>query len=91
MASSYELGAQLKDFVDDLVSAGRYNSRSEVVREGLRLLQEREQLRQIKLEEVRRAFQEGINSGKGNEAEQIFDRLEEKYSHMGSGSNRSNK
>ncbi|MFQ5637600.1 MAG: hypothetical protein ACE5IR_06345 [bacterium] len=44
------------------------------------MLQEREQLRQIKIEEVRRAFQEGINSGRGNQAEQVFDRLEEKYS-----------
>lgn len=88
MASSYELGAQLKNFVDDLVAAGRYNSKSEVVRDGLRLLQEREQLRQIKLEEVRQAFQEGINSGKGNEAEQVFDRLKEKYSHMGNGSSK---
>ena len=88
MASSYELGAQLKNFVDDLVAAGRYNSRSEVVRDGLRLLQEREQLHQIKLEELRQAFREGINSGKGNEAEQVFDRLEEKYSHMGTRSNK---
>jgi len=39
MASSYELGAQLIIFVDDLVAAGRYNSGSEVVCDGLRLLQ----------------------------------------------------
>ena len=39
MASSYELGAQLKNFVDNLVAAGRYNSGSEVVCDGLRFLQ----------------------------------------------------
>ena len=88
MAGSFEHGAQLKDFVDDLVAAGRYNSRSEVIRDGLRLLQEREQLRQIKLEEVRRAFQEGINSGKGHTAEAVFDRLEKKYSEMEARSNK---
>lgn len=82
MASSYELGSQLKNFVDDLVAAGRYNSRSEVVRDGLRMLQEREQLRQVKLEELRQAFREGINSHRGKNAEQVFDRLERKYSGM---------
>ena len=86
MASNYQLGARLKAFVDELVAAGRYNSRSEVIRDGLRLLQEQEQLRQVKLEEVRRAFQEGINSGKGHGAEQVFDRLEKKYSEKEAGS-----
>ncbi len=60
MAGSYELGSQLSLFVDDLVAAGRYNSKSEVVREGLRLLQDREQVRQIKLDELRKAFQDGV-------------------------------
>jgi antitoxin ParD1/3/4 len=82
MAGSYELGNQLSLFVEDLVSAGRYNSKSEVVREGLRLLQEREQLRAIKLEEVRKAFREGINSGRGKTADEVFDRLEAKYAAM---------
>jgi antitoxin ParD1/3/4 len=82
MAGSYELGSQLSLFVEDLVAAGRYNSKSEVVREGLRLLQEREQLRAIKLEEVRKAFQEGINSGRGKTVDEVFDRLEAKYTAM---------
>jgi antitoxin ParD1/3/4 len=82
MTGSYELGSQLTDFIKDMVAAGRYNSKSEVVREGLRLLQEREQFRQIKLEEVRKAFQEGINSGRGNNADDVFNRLEAKYSAM---------
>ena len=82
MAGSYELGSQLSLFVDDLVAAGRYNSKSEVVRQGLRLLQEREQLRQIKLDEVRKAFQDGINSGRGAMAEAVFDSLEAKYAAM---------
>jgi antitoxin ParD1/3/4 len=79
MLGSYEIGSQLNHFVEDLVSSGRYNSKNEVVREGLRLLQEREQLRQIKLEEVRKAFQEGINSGRDSTANAVFDRLEAKY------------
>ena len=39
---SADLGPQLETFVTSLVEAGRYNSKSEVLREGIRLIQERE-------------------------------------------------
>lgn len=42
MASSVDLGNQLETFVTQLVKAGRYNSRSEILREGVRLIHERE-------------------------------------------------
>jgi len=42
MASSVDLGNQLESFVGQLVKAGRYNSRSEILREGVRLIHERE-------------------------------------------------
>jgi len=42
MASSVDLGSQLESFVGQLVKAGRYNSRSEILREGVRLIHERE-------------------------------------------------
>lgn len=42
MASSVDLGAQLESFVGQLVQTGRYNSRSEILREGVRLIHERE-------------------------------------------------
>ena len=42
MASSANLGKHLEDYVTDLVKTGRYNSRSEVLREGVRLVEERE-------------------------------------------------
>ena len=42
MPSSANLGAQLESYVTNLVKSGRYNSRSEVLREGVRLVEERE-------------------------------------------------
>lgn len=41
MISAY-LGQQLEVFVKQLVDSGRYGSKSEVLREGLRLIQSRE-------------------------------------------------
>ncbi|MEH3122195.1 MAG: type II toxin-antitoxin system ParD family antitoxin [Sphingomonas phyllosphaerae] len=42
MASSVKLGERLESYVDELVQKGRYGSRSEVLREGVRLIHERE-------------------------------------------------
>lgn len=42
MASSVDLGDNLEGFVSRMVKSGRYNSRSEVLREGVRLIHERE-------------------------------------------------
>ena len=39
---SYAVGEHFDKFIRDQVSAGRYNNASEVVREGLRLVEERE-------------------------------------------------
>ena len=43
MPSSYTLGEHFETFVKELVATGRYASASEVIREGLRLLQERQE------------------------------------------------
>ena len=42
MASSVNLGPALEGIVDTLVANGRFNSRSEVIREGVRIVHERE-------------------------------------------------
>jgi antitoxin ParD1/3/4 len=79
MPASYALGKQFERFIDDLVREGRYNSKSEVLREGLRLLQDREQERTVKIEELRRAFREGLDSGPGIPAAKAFSGLKAKY------------
>lgn len=57
------LTPELEQYIQEKVSTGMYYSASEVVREGLRLLKEREQLQQIRLQELRQDIQAGIDSG----------------------------
>jgi len=57
--TSIALGDHFQKFVQELVSQGRFGSTSEVVRAGLRLLEEQN----TKLAVLRKAIQEGIDSG----------------------------
>ncbi len=62
-AVELHLGAHYERFVRDLVASGRYASASEVMRDGLRLVEEREQVRAAKLDALRRDIREGLDSG----------------------------
>lgn len=78
MAISADLGTHLEGVVSELVSTGRYNSKSEVLREGVRLVQEREQ----RLAALDAALAKGIadaDAGRVKPAEEVFARLEAKY------------
>lgn len=55
------LTVHLDQFVEERVTSGRYGNASEIVREGLRLLEQREKEEQAKLEWLRQAAQEGFN------------------------------
>ena len=57
--TSVSLGDYFEEFVDSKVSEGRYSSASEVIRAGLRLLEEEEN----KLLALKNAVREGIESG----------------------------
>ena len=57
------LTPHFEELVKGKVESGLYNSASEVMREALRLLEERDQLRELRLEELRREIQKGIDSG----------------------------
>ena len=63
MPSSYTLGSHYENFVRQLVESGRYASASEVVRDGLRALEEQEQFREAKLAALKAAINDGLQSG----------------------------
>lgn len=54
---------QLEELPRAKVSSGPYSSASEVVREGLRLVDEQDRLRQAKFDELRREVLKGLDSG----------------------------
>jgi antitoxin ParD1/3/4 len=79
MPASYNIGPRYEALVRELVESGRYASASEVVRDSLRLLEEREEQRQAKLTALREDIRKGRESGPGIPASEILDRLDVKY------------
>lgn len=57
--TSVSLGEHFTDFIDTQVSEGRYQSASDVIRAGLRLLEDQE----LRLQALRAALAEGEQSG----------------------------
>ncbi len=79
MPTSIALSSHFEEFVRRQVESGRYNNVSEVVRAGLRMLEDA-QARQVLLQkELRDAIAAGLVSGSDVSADEVFDRLEEKY------------
>lgn len=62
MPSSYTIGRHFESFVQKQLASGRYSSASEVLRDALRLMEERERDRET-LERLQQAWSEGIESG----------------------------
>ena len=61
--TSISLGNHFDNFVQSRITAGRYKNASEVIRAGLRLLEEEE----TKIIALKQAIQEGIESGIAND------------------------
>ncbi|MFT4256121.1 MAG: type II toxin-antitoxin system ParD family antitoxin [Pseudoxanthomonas sp.] len=79
MPTSVALGPHFENYVREQVKNGRYNNASEVVRAGLRLLEDAQTQYQLKLEALRAEIQAGLDSGPGRDADEFFDELEAKY------------
>ncbi|MFT4063807.1 type II toxin-antitoxin system ParD family antitoxin [Paraburkholderia sp.] len=78
---SADLGQQLEGYITKLVETGRYGSKSEVLREGVRLIQDRE----TQLAALDAVIERGIadsDAGRGEPAGEVLDQLEARYQAM---------
>ena len=78
MPINADLGNTLELYVTELVRTGRYNSKSEVLREGVRLVQDRE-TRLLALDAAIARGIADVDAGRIKSAATVFDRLEAKY------------
>lgn len=75
------LSPELEQLIEEKVKTGMYNSASEVIRAGLRLLQEQDELRQIRLQELKREVQKGLDQierGEVVDGDEVFKELRER-------------
>ena len=79
MPTSVALSLHFESFIQEQVKSGRYNNASEVVRAGLRLLEDQHASARLQQEKLRAAIAAGLASGPGKSADAVFDRLETKY------------
>lgn len=72
----------LEKMIQDKVDSGLYSSASEVIREALRLLYEREEYQQKRISELQREIQIGLNdaeTGRVIDGETAMNRLKQRY------------
>lgn len=81
MPSSYTIGSHFEAFVQAQLASGRYNNASEVLRDALRLMEERER-RLAAFDVVIARGLSDIDSGNVSPAEDVFDSLDRKYARM---------
>ena len=73
------LTQELEELIQKKVESGRYNSASEVMREALRLMEQRDEFLALRKEEVRHKIREGLDSlqrGEAVDGEAVFDRID---------------
>ena len=79
------LTPELEGMINEKVETGMYSSASEVVRDGLRLLQERDKVREEKLQWLRREVQKGmddIEAGRVISGEEFFAKWEARFAQI---------
>lgn len=75
MGTTVNLGNHFERFAAQMIQSGRYNNTSELVRDGLRIIEERER-RLSSLDDVLARSREDVKAGRVTPAEDVFDRLE---------------
>ncbi|MDR3518703.1 MAG: type II toxin-antitoxin system ParD family antitoxin [Azospirillaceae bacterium] len=80
MPRRFVLGDRFEAFIDTQVKTGRYNSAREVVREGLRPLEDDELTLRSRTDERRALVDEGLSSGVStSDGTEFLGRLKTKY------------
>jgi antitoxin ParD1/3/4 len=81
MTNSYTFGQHFEAFIQAQLASGRYHDESEVVRDALRLMEDRER----RLAAVDAAIERGladVDAGRVHDADAVFDALEDRYTRM---------
>jgi antitoxin ParD1/3/4 len=78
MPSSYSLGQHFEAFVQGQLSSGRYQNASEVLRDALRLMEERERRLASLDASIARGIAD-IEAGRVHHADTVFNELESRY------------
>ena len=76
MSTSVVLIPHFEAFVQQQLASGRFNNTSEVIRAGLRLLEEQQQQFATRTLELKAALAEGMQGGEPRSAEEVFDEIE---------------
>ena len=72
------LTPELEALIQERVRSGRYTSASEVVREALRLLEDRDELQRLRLAELRSQVAAGLDSldrGQAQDGDEVIDEI----------------
>lgn len=81
MADTVDLGTKLETYVDGLVKSGRFETRNDALKEGVRLLEERE----ARLARLDEALAKGLADSEASRVAPVDDvaaRLKRKYTAM---------
>ncbi|CAN5602876.1 type II toxin-antitoxin system ParD family antitoxin [soil metagenome] len=79
------LTPELEALINSKVTSGMYTSASEVVREGLRLMQTRDEMRERKLDNLRSEIQKGmddIEAGRVIDGEEFFAKWQTRFTEL---------
>ncbi len=83
MPSGLALGPRYEKLIEELISSGRFRSPADVVAAGLDLLEA--ELAAADNDRLKTLIREGIDSGPGIPADEVFARLRRKYAAMPGG------